>query len=410
MTIDDGTAYGEPFSTAIGRACASRATACASTPSRSPRAAAASPAPPTSAGTAPTRSTPKAAAWRSRRSNSPPSRTCRRSPACSSSPPAAAPRSTEPRYDVRVGVQDLFFGDEGIGEVTGRLSVRDELLTYELEAASPRLAVSGTGRIALDDARRRRAVVPRHRHVARSVRARVQADFSPYTTAMASGTIRVVGELYNRDALRDRRRRSSSSTCGWSTTACAIRVRFSCASRDRRCGSTALRLVGDDTALDLTGSVDLPRQALSLQANGAANLAVLQGFMRDIRSSGRADVSALIGGTVDAADRVGPGAADRGAPAPLLVSARARGPERRRHVQRLGHPARRSGFTTPLNGRLGGGPVKFAGRIGIDRLRAVASSTSPPPATDMRLRFPEGHALGRRRDAGAAGPGRRRRC
>jgi hypothetical protein len=36
---------------------------------------------------------------------------------------------------------------------------------------------------------------------------------------------------------------------------------------------------------------------LSLQADGAANLAVLQGFMANIRSSGRADFSALVGGT-----------------------------------------------------------------------------------------------------------------
>ena len=33
----------------------------------------------------------------------------------------------QPRYDVRLGVHDLFFGEEGIGQVTGRLSVRDDL-------------------------------------------------------------------------------------------------------------------------------------------------------------------------------------------------------------------------------------------------------------------------------------------
>src|SRR5690606_40541073 len=43
-----------------------------------------------------------------------------------------------PRYDVKVDVQDLFFGEEGIGEVSGRLSVRDALLTFDVEAASPR--------------------------------------------------------------------------------------------------------------------------------------------------------------------------------------------------------------------------------------------------------------------------------
>ena len=34
-----------------------------------------------------------------------------------------------PRYDVRLRVDDLFAGDEGIGQLTGRLSLRGELLT-----------------------------------------------------------------------------------------------------------------------------------------------------------------------------------------------------------------------------------------------------------------------------------------
>jgi len=55
----------------------------------------------------------------------------------------------EPKYDVKVRADDLFAGDEGIGQVTGRLSLRGELLTLEMEAASPRLVVSGSGRIAL---------------------------------------------------------------------------------------------------------------------------------------------------------------------------------------------------------------------------------------------------------------------
>ena len=119
---------------------------------------------------------------------------------------------------------------------------------------------------------------------------------------MASGTIRVVGELYNREALRvdddveqldlrlfDYRLRNQGP--------------ITLVVEGQTLQVETLRLVGDDTALDLTGSVDLQRQALSLQADGAANLAVLQGFMPNVRSSGRADVSALIGGTVDQPDR-----------------------------------------------------------------------------------------------------------
>ena len=55
----------------------------------------------------------------------------------------------EPRYDVRGTISDLFVGDEGIGQVLGQLSVNGDLMTVKVEAASPRLAVSGSGRIAL---------------------------------------------------------------------------------------------------------------------------------------------------------------------------------------------------------------------------------------------------------------------
>jgi translocation and assembly module TamB len=294
----------------------------------------------------------------------------------------------EPRYDVRIGVQDLFFGDEGVGEVTARLSVRDTLLTYELEAASPRLAVSGTGRIALDqqgDAE----LSFRVNDTSLDPYARVfKPDLSPYTTATGSGTIRVVGELYNREALRilttiedldlrlvDYRLRNQGSI--------ELAVEGETLRLDR------LRLVGDDTALDIAGTVDLRRQALSLQANGAANLAVLQGFVRDVRSSGRADVSALIGGTA----------------ARPMISGQAMLTEGRlRHFSfphalenlngvlsfnasgiRLDDP----GYTTPVNGRLGGGTVKFGGRIGLVGYE-LSEFDVTATGDDMRLRFPEG--------------------
>ena len=143
----------------------------------------------------------------------------------------------EPRYDVRLGVQDLFFGDEGIGEVTARLSIRDTLLTYELEAASPRLAVSGTGRIAMDD-KRDADLSFRVSDTSLDPFVRVfKPDLSPYTTAVASGTVRVVGDLNNRDALR-----LSTSIERLDLRlvdyACAIKDRLSSWSMDRRCAST----------------------------------------------------------------------------------------------------------------------------------------------------------------------------
>ncbi len=56
-----------------------------------------------------------------------------------------------PRYDAKGSFRDLFIGDEGIGQMTGRLAMRGTLMTYEFEAASSRLAVSGNGRVEMND-------------------------------------------------------------------------------------------------------------------------------------------------------------------------------------------------------------------------------------------------------------------
>jgi hypothetical protein len=294
----------------------------------------------------------------------------------------------EPRYDVKVGVQDLFFGEEGIGEVTGRLAVRDELLTYELEAASPRLAVSGTGRIALDD-QADAELSFRVSDTSLDPYVRVfKPDLSPYTTAVVGGTIRVAGELYNPDALR-----ISTTVEQADLRLVDYRLRnqgpVDLVMDGRTLRVETLRLVGDDTALDVTGTVDLRNQVLSLQADGAANLAVLQGFMANIRSSGRADVSALVGGT--AARPIVSGQA-------MLTEGRLRHfsfPHALEELNgvitfnasgiRLDDP----GYTTTLNGKLGGGPVKFGGRVGFVgyELREFDVTAT---GQDMRLRFPEG--------------------
>jgi len=166
----------------------------------------------------------------------------------------------QPRYDVKLGVHDLFFGSEGIGQLTGRLSVRDTVLTYELEAASPRLAVSGTGRIALDEAGDAEMTFRvTDTSLDPYVRA-FQPTLSPYATAVASGTIRVVGELYNRDALR-----IDTSVEQLDLTLLDYRLRnqgpITVAVEGRTLRIDTLQLVGEDTALNLAGSVDLDRQA-----------------------------------------------------------------------------------------------------------------------------------------------------
>ena len=53
-----------------------------------------------------------------------------------------------PRYDVTARVDDLFAGDEGIGQLVGHLALRGQMLSLDFEAQSKRLSVSGAGRLA----------------------------------------------------------------------------------------------------------------------------------------------------------------------------------------------------------------------------------------------------------------------
>ena len=288
----------------------------------------------------------------------------------------------EPRYDVKASVSDLFFGDEGIGEMTGRLSMRGLLLTYEMEAASPRLAVSGTGRVELNDEMDSELSF-RVTDTSLDPYLRVlQPTFSPYTSAIASGTIRVVGELYNPDALRidtnveqvnlaflDYKLRNQSP------------VRLSVEHNVLQVDS--LKMIGEDTELDLTGSVNMTDQSLALQANGAANLAVLQGFLPDIRSSGRAEVTARITGTATAPIVAGNA---------LLSNGRMRSlwfPHALEEVNGIATFDVGGVRLDGISARLGGGAVRFGGRIGMSGYK-LSEFDVTAIGEDMNLRYPEG--------------------
>jgi hypothetical protein len=288
----------------------------------------------------------------------------------------------EPRYDVKFSASDLFFGDEGIGEMTGRLSLRGLLLTYEMEAASPRLAVSGTGRVELNDQMDAElSFRVTDTSLDPYVRA-LQPAFSPFTSAVASGTIRVVGELYNPDAVRidttieqvnlallDYRLRNAAP------------IRLSVEKQVLQVD--ALRMVGEGTELDLAGSVDLATQLLALQANGAANLAVLQGFLPDLRSSGRAEVTARISGT--AAEPVVAGQA-------LLSEGRIRQLTFPHALEDVNGIVTFDVAGVRLDGvtaQLGGGRVRFGGRIGLAAYQ-LSEFDVTAVGEDMTLRYPAG--------------------
>ena len=287
-----------------------------------------------------------------------------------------------PRYDVRLGVSDLFVADEGIGEVTGRLTVRNTTLTVELEAASPRLSVSGTGRIALtpeSDA----DLTFRFTDTSLDPYVRtIEPRLSPFTTAVVSGTVRIAGELRNREHLLvealvddaqlrlfDYRLRNDG----------ALRLTL----EGQQVTVAQMRLVGEGTRLDVTGAIPLAESEVALHATGAANLGILQGFFRDIRSSGQADLEA---------DVTGPLRAPRLSGSASIAGGRIRHFALPHSLEAVNGRVTFDGTGARLDGltaRLGGGLVQFGGRVGLEGYTPTELNITAS-GQDMRIRYPAG--------------------
>ena len=287
----------------------------------------------------------------------------------------------KPRYDVRGSIRDLFIADEGVGRVVAALSVDGDLLTLQkIEAASSRLAVSGGGQVALTDAMDAELTFSvTDTSLDPYIRA-FQPELSPYTTAVVSGNIRVFGELANIDQLRvdatvDRLDVRLFDYALQNAT--PIRVAL-----DRHTVRVAdLRLVGQDTELDVSGFVDLHDERIAMRANGIANLGIFQGFIPNITSRGRAVVAATLEGPLRD---------------PLVTGKMTVENGRIRHFG-LPHALEEiSGviaFDTSgirldeLTAEVGSGPVQFGGTIGIDGYRPGRVDITVR-GESMRVRYP----------------------
>jgi hypothetical protein len=292
-------------------------------------------------------------------------------------------RFDNPRYDVRGAIEDVFLADEGVGQVTGRLSIRDNALIVEqLDAASPRLTASGAGRIALTDEAEADFSI-RFSDTSLDPYARIyQPGLSPFTTAVASGTIRVRGPLAAAEQL----------TADVAIERLDLRL-FDYAlandgAIDLRMGegvvrAARLRLAGESTQLDVAGEIRLADEELDLRARGDANLGILQGFLRDIRSRGSASLETEITGTLSR---------------PVIGGRLSIENGRLRHfalphsIDELnGQVAFNAGGVSfeGLTGSLGGGHVQFGGSVLFEGFFPNEFSLTAN-GTDMRLRYPEG--------------------
>ena len=289
----------------------------------------------------------------------------------------------EPRYDVkRLAVDDLFAGDEGIGQLLGNMNVRGDLLTLDLEASSPRLVVSGLGRIALTPEMDAELSV-RFRETSLDPYVRFfEPRLSPFTTAIVGGTMRVVGELANMDQLVVETRVEQLDLKLFD-----YRVRndgpIELTLDQNILEIGRFRLAGEGTQLQLAGRLGLKDQTIDVQATGDANLGILQGFFRDLRSRGTAELKAQMAGTFKS---------------PIFAGSATLTEGRLRHFS-LPHSLESingkvsfdaSGVRVDeVTGRLGGGNVTFGGRIGLNGF-ALGDLSLTATGERMSVRYPEG--------------------
>jgi len=203
-----------------------------------------------------------------------------------------------PNYDVRFRVTDLAVAGEPVGQMTGNIAVRGQEMRGDFDAASPRLAVTGTGRIAISPQADSDLTIRFHDvSLDPYVRAFVP-KLPPQNAAVASGSMRVVGELADLDHLLVAGTVDSFEMKLFDySIRNAAPVKIALDHQVVRVDD--LELVGEDTRLRVGGTVSLRDRRIALQAAGDANLGILQGFFKDVRGSGRAELVAAVNGPLD---------------------------------------------------------------------------------------------------------------
>ncbi|MGE5360125.1 MAG: translocation/assembly module TamB domain-containing protein, partial [Bacteroidales bacterium] len=314
-----------------------------------------------------------------------------------------------PRYRVEFSVADLFAGDEGIGQVKGTIDVRDEVMGLQIEAASPRLAVSGLGRISMATGADADLTFTVTDTSLDPYLRTLQPQLSPFTRAVAGGTVRIVGPLSTPMRLQvtasveqlhlslfDYELRNDGPL-NLLLNNSVVSLTGPVSATDPR---PPMRLVGKDTKLALSGDINLgdepyaeprgalvPGHSISLTLDGDANLGILQGLFRDIRSSGRTAVSAAITGPLDKPVFSGRATISDGRiryyslphsidaiNGPIILSA---------------NSIRFGDARTPLVAQVGGGAVTFGGRVDLIGFTPTQWALTAS-GDNLRLRYPEG--------------------
>jgi hypothetical protein len=291
----------------------------------------------------------------------------------------------DPRYDVTFGIVDFFAADEGIGQLTGHLGLRGELLTMDFEAASPRLALSGAGRVAMTDEMDGELTL-RFNETSLDPYVRFfEPRLSPFTNAVAGGTVRISGELANPEHLLVEARVETLALTLFDyelKNEGVIDLAL-----DRNVAQIRqLNLRGDGTQLGVTGEISLDARTIDVNATGDANLGILQGFFRSIRSSGAATLAAGIGGTLDKPIFSGRATIANGR---IRHFAMPRSLDAINGAVVFDTDGIRIDTANPVTATLGGGAVTFGGRIAMNGF-VPGELGLTALGERMRLNYPEG--------------------
>jgi TamB, inner membrane protein subunit of TAM complex len=288
----------------------------------------------------------------------------------------------EPRYAVRYRINDVFVAQEPVGLITGTLALRGHDLSGELDIASPRLAVTGNGRIAFGATSDADLTFRFHDSSLDPYVRLFVPRLSAYTTAVASGSIHVTGNLADVDHLVVD---GTVDRVDMRLLDYAIRnaqpIRMTLDNHLIRIND--LQLVGDDTRLTVGGTISLHEEKISVRAAGDANLGILQGFFRDVRGSGRAVLSAAVDGPLY--EPVFSGSA-------TITNGRIRHfslPNSLDAINGTIHFDSRGIQLDDVAASLGGGRVQFGGRIGLAGYLPGDLNVSMR-GEDMHLRYPAG--------------------
>ena len=288
----------------------------------------------------------------------------------------------DPRYEIRGAMTDVTMAGATVGQVTGRLDVAGGVMAVELEAASPDVAVSGSGSVRLADealARLRFSVTnTRLDPFARAL----QPGLSEMTSLVASGTVAVDGKLLDLEQLE-----VDVSADRLALTVFDFDldndgpVRLSLA--DNVVHVDRMRLRGEETNLELAGEVRLADGRLALRAEGNAGLGILEGLIPDVRSRGSMRLAAAIGGSLDAPAITGEA---------RVTNARVRHLSLPHALDAVnGRVLLEPGGIRfdELTAELGGGPISFGGRVGLQGYR-IGDLGVTATGRDISLRYPEG--------------------